>query len=197
MDELKEVKTDEDAVADPVEQVEIESTSREESISRAIAQKYLASTGTSLNRNSLLDAVTSALAEFSETVKTIPDGMVSVKCILNRESHADTLYDTGVWSINETKLIPRNIARQMLKHADVYCISDEPATEEVAEKANALADNSKTQETYDQINAMPKDSLKAFIKMNFNQDVDLRKHPNVATLQAFARQLTDQYGLLP
>lgn len=123
-------------------------------------------------------------------------GTVPVRYVLNRENHVDTNYGTGAWAIGETKAIPRGVATKMLKHADVYEISDDAVTSEVIEKEDELPDNSKAQETYDMINAMEKDALKTFIKTQFNRDIDMRKHKEVATLRALATQLTDQYGTL-
>lgn len=123
-----------------------------------------------------------------------PVGTIAVRMKLNREGFTDVTHGTGAWEINETKSIPASIAKKLLSHEDVYEISDEQATAEVAALEAKKPDDDKGQQTYDMINAMEKDALKSYIKTQFNRDVDMRKHKDVSTLRVLATQLYDQYG---
>lgn len=128
---------------------------------------------------------------------SVQAGTLPIRYIANREAHSDNLYSTGIWQVGETKAIPRSIANKMLKHPDVYEISDDPVVSAtVAEEDKSPDNREKMQETYDMVNAMEKDAIKSFIKTQFNLDVDLRKHKEVATLRAYAIRLADQYGML-
>lgn len=121
--------------------------------------------------------------------------MSLVKCVSTRPIHEDTLYKTGQWIFGEVKRVPDEIAKKMLRHGDVY----ERATEEEAPDAEDVViepppKEDRTQEAYDAIAKMNKESIRAFVQSNFNRGVDLRQ--SEAKLRAYATQLVDQYGIL-
>lgn len=119
--------------------------------------------------------------------------MVPIKCVSPRPNHTDLIYKTGDWKEGETKNIDKELARKLLRHADVYVKStDKPASKAVV-IPEKMPEPDKMQETYDLIATMEKNAIQSFVKNNFSRDVDLRQ--SVSNLRAYAIQLTDQYGL--
>ncbi len=121
--------------------------------------------------------------------------MAFIKCILERDRHEDTIYKTGAWATGEVKNVPDDVAKKLLRHADVYVAAtakeSKGAEAVVIEPVKELSD--KTQDTYDAIAKMGKNAIKAFVKGNFNQNIDLRKPE--AALRAEAIQLVDRFGI--
>lgn len=121
--------------------------------------------------------------------------MAFIKCILERDRHEDTIYKTGAWNTGEVKNVPDDVAKKMLRHADVYVAAtakeSKGAEAVVIEPTKELSD--KTQDAYDAIAKMGKEAIRTFVKSNFNMPVDLRKPE--PQLRAYAIQLVDQYGL--
>jgi hypothetical protein len=122
---------------------------------------------------------------------------MKIKYISTRETHTDDLYKTGDWAIGETKEVPDDVARKLVRHPDVWSISDEKPTGTVIIEGEK-EDNEmlKAQATYELINGMEKDALQSFIKTQFNRNVDMRQYKDVGKLRALATQLTDQFGVL-
>jgi hypothetical protein len=119
--------------------------------------------------------------------------MAFVKCISTRSTHEDTIYKTGVWSLGDVKNVPDETAKKLLRHPDVYAA----ATAEEAPNAQPViiepVKEDKMQAVYDDLAKMSKESLKTFIKANFNRNVDMRQPE--AKLRAYATQLADQFGV--
>ena len=120
---------------------------------------------------------------------------MNVQYISHRDSHIDTLYKTGPWVTGEVKEVPDDIGRRMVKHADVYSMSTEPASTKVLLQADEPSEFDKISETYDMVNAMQEDSIRTFVKTQFMRDLDGRVH-DVVKLRQMAIGLVDQYGIL-
>ena len=120
---------------------------------------------------------------------------MNVQYISHRERHIDTLYKTGPWVTGEVKEVPDDLGRRMLKHADVYSMSKEPASTKVLLQSDEPSEFDKMSETYDLVNAMQEDSIRSFVQTQFGRDLDGRVH-DVVKLRQMAIGLVDQYGIL-
>ena len=120
---------------------------------------------------------------------------MNVQYISERPSHVDNLYKTGEWETGETKEVPDDVGRRMVKHADVYSVSRVAATSRVVIKQDEPTEQEKMQETYDLVNAMTEDSIRTFVKTQFNRSLDGRIK-DIGKLRAAAINLVDMYGVL-
>lgn len=123
---------------------------------------------------------------------------VSVKYIGhggNRPVHKDGIYGTElVWSYGQSLMVPSAIASVMLaRHPDVYAPGE--ATDNAPDVADKRAENDaefeRTQQVRDSINAMEKDSVAAFVKLHFRQEI---ADGDVGEMRAQAIRLVDQFG---
>ena len=120
---------------------------------------------------------------------------MNVQYISERPKHTDLIYKTGDWLPGEVKDVPDEVGRMMVKHADVYIISQDKTGEKVVILKPEPTEAEKMQETYDHVNAMTEDQIRSFVKSQFQRDLDGRLK-DIVKLRAAAIQLVDQYGIL-
>lgn len=120
---------------------------------------------------------------------------IPIKYIGKRPEYLDGTYGTRiVFQQGETKLVPADKALLMLKHPDVYVLSeatdkmDEPETPKTAPD-----DEDEVQNLRDSISAMNKDGLKEFAQTHYN--VKLNGQKGEVTLRQEVIGLVDQFGL--
>lgn len=138
--------------------------------------------------------------------------LVPVKYIGPRAEWYDRLYGTGLmFSSGQTRNLPTDIARQLLRHGDLFEKADQPAFETADGEAVTVDDDTarllkqgkkaedakheqqvSIQDLYDQIDQMDKDSLIEFASTKYRQN--LNKRDSVATLRGQVRQFIDQFG---
>jgi hypothetical protein len=118
---------------------------------------------------------------------------VSVKYIGARAEYTDGAYGTRIqWARGESKMVPADKARQMLKHHDVYCPGDTGApTPALPAEKDSEED---VQDLRDSIANMSKESVIQYAQTNFNIKMDKRQ--SVESLRTAATQLIDQFGAL-
>lgn len=141
------------------------------------------------------------------------ESTVPVTYIGRRDDWFDRLYSTGLaFDKGQTRHLPVNIARKLLRHGDLF----EPATEAAAlasikdeigkvdDDTAALLEEGKqqqdtkqqeqmeTQAIYDQIERMDKQSLYDYALNNYKQKLN-RSHSEV-NMRAQVRQFVDQFG---
>jgi hypothetical protein len=118
-----------------------------------------------------------------------------IKYIGKRPEYLDGTYGTRiVFQQGETKLVPADKATLMLKHPDVYVLSE--ATDKMDEPETpkkASDDEDEMQNLRDSISAMNKDGLKEFAQTHYN--VKLNGQKGEVTLRQEVISLVDQFGL--
>lgn len=117
---------------------------------------------------------------------------VSVQYIGKRAEYTDGTYGTRIHFIRgESRLVPLDKARLMLKHADVYApgVADAP----IAVIPEQKSEDDDAQNLRDSIALMEKDALELYAQTHFSVKLDKRK--NVQDLRVHVTQLFDQYGL--
>lgn len=119
---------------------------------------------------------------------------VGVKYIGRRETHADTLYGSGTWAHGQTKPVTAALARQLLKHRDVFAETElsDAAAEPVRTPKSGETDDEQTQEVRDQVQNMDKAALREFAMTRYRQKVDGRL--SLPDTRAAVTRLIDQYG---
>lgn len=143
--------------------------------------------------------------------EVVPVGLIPVKYIGRRPEWHDRVYGTGLYFTTEqTRNLPPEIARRLLRHADLFEKGEIPAAVEAAEPTNSTDDTdelleqgkqakedehtvqTQLQDLYDQVEQMGKDSLIEFASTKYRQN--LNKRDSVATLRGQVRQFIDQFG---
>lgn len=143
--------------------------------------------------------------------EVVPVGLIPVKYIGRRPEWHDRVYGTGLYFTTEqTRNLPPEIARRLLRHADLFEKGEIPAAGEAAEPTNSTDDTdelleqgkqakedehtvqTQLQDLYDQVEQMGKDSLIEFASTKYRQN--LNKRDSVATLRGQVRQFIDQFG---
>ena len=143
--------------------------------------------------------------------EVVPVGLIPVKYIGRRPEWHDRVYGTGLYfSTEQTRNLPPEIARRLLRHADLFEKGEIPAAVEAAEPTNSTDDTdelleqgkqakedehtvqTQLQDLYDQVEQMGKDSLIEFASTKYRQN--LNKRDSVATLRGQVRQFIDQFG---
>ena len=154
-------------------------------------------------------AAVAAVAPLAAEV--VPVGLIPVKYIGRRPEWHDRVYGTGLYfSTEQTRNLPHEIARRLLRHADLFEKGEIPAAVEAAEPTNSTDDTdelleqgkqakedehtvqTQLQDLYDQVEQMGKDSLIEFASTKYRQN--LNKRDSVATLRGQVRQFIDQFG---
>lgn len=119
---------------------------------------------------------------------------VGVKYIGRRDPHSDTLYASGLWTKDQVKAVTAPLARQLLKHADVFV--EVPLAEAggplVLERKSGETSDERTQELRDLVQNMDKAALKDLAQQQFRTKIDGRL--SLADTRAQVIQLIDQYG---
>lgn len=118
---------------------------------------------------------------------------VSIKYIGARAEYTDGTYGTRIhWARGESKMVPEDKARLMLKHPDVYIQGDLDApTPKLPAEKDPEED---VQDLRDSIANMSKESLLTYAQTHFNMKLDKRQ--SVENLRTAAIQLVDQFGAL-
>lgn len=139
--------------------------------------------------------------------------LVGVTYIGRRESFVDRLYGSKlVFAQLQTRVLPKELARRFLRHADQFkpaevaleVVEVEAATEPVDDTATLLEkaelakrdDTSRLddlQDLRDQIANMDKLGLEQFAKTHYRQDIDRRM--STAKLREQVTGLVDLYGI--
>lgn len=159
----------------------------------------------------LIDAQPVKVVEKADKPASLAGILVPVKYIGPRAEWYDRLYGTGLmFSSGQTRNLPTDIARQLLRHADLFEKGEIPAAVEAAEPTNSADDTdelleqgkqakedehavqTQLQDLYDQVEQMGKDSLIEFAATKYRQN--LNKRDSVATLRGQVRQFIDQFG---
>lgn len=154
-------------------------------------------------------AAVAAVAPLAAEV--VPVGLIPVKYIGRRPEWHDRVYGTGLYfAAEQTRNLPPEIARRLLRHADLFEKGKIPAAVEAAEPTNSTDDTdelleqgkqakedehtvqTQLQDLYDQVEQMGKDSLIEFASTKYRQN--LNKRDSVATLRGQVRQFIDQFG---
>lgn len=119
---------------------------------------------------------------------------VGVKYIGRRETHADTLHGSGTWAQGQTKPVTAGLARQLLKHRDVFVevqLSD-AAGAVVQTAKSGETDDEQTQEVRDQVQNMDKAALKELAMTRYRVKVDGRL--SLADARNEVIRLIDRFG---
>ena len=141
-----------------------------------------------------------------------PLGYIAVEYVGRKTTYTDHLYGTGLsFDQGQVRSMPGELARKFLKHGDMFKeagASTEPAqaaptapaqddTAEQLAKAQAQKDEQQQeqnalQDLHDSINAMAKNSLVDYAKVNYR--IDLDKTKKVGELRTQVIGLINQYG---
>jgi len=119
--------------------------------------------------------------------------LVSVKYIGKRHRYVDGAYGTRIaFEQGESRMVPAEKARLMLRHPDVYVPgkADAPIA---SVPDTSKTDNDELQGLRDSIQAMAdKDAIASFIKQKYG--IELEKRRSIERLRLDAIGLVDQYG---
>lgn len=160
----------------------------------------------------LIDAQPVKVVEKADKPASLAGILVPVKYIGPRAEWYDRLYGTGLmFSSGQTRNLPTDIARQLLRHGDLFEKADQPPFETADGEAVTVDDDTarlleqgkqtedakheqqvSIQDLYDQIDQMDKSSLESFASTKYRIDLDKRK--SVDNLRAQVKQLVDQFG---
>ena len=160
----------------------------------------------------LIDAQPVKVVEKDAKPAALAGILVPVKYIGPRAEWYDRLYGTGLmFSSGQTRNLPTDIARQLLRHGDLFEKADQPPFETADGEAVTADDDTarlleqgkqaedakheqqvSIQDLYDQIDQMDKSSLESFASTKYRIDLDKRK--SVDSLRAQVKQLVDQFG---
>lgn len=154
-------------------------------------------------------AAVAAVAPLAAEV--VPVGLIPVKYIGRRPEWHDRVYGTGLYfSTEQTRNLPHEIARRLLRHIDLFEKAEAPVVEAATDPVSQDDDTAKLleqgkqeqqdqhavqtqlQDLYDQVEQMGKDSLIEFASTKYRQQ--LSKRDSVATLRSQVRQFIDQFG---
>lgn len=160
----------------------------------------------------LIDAQPVKVVEKAAKPAALAGILVPIKYIGPRAEWYDRLYGTGLmFSSGQTRNLPTDIARQLLRHGDLFEKADQPPFETADGEAVTVDDDTarlleqgkqaedakheqqvSIQDLYDQIDQMDKTSLESFASTKYRIDLDKRK--SVDNLRAQVKQLVDQFG---
>lgn len=119
--------------------------------------------------------------------------LVSVKYIGKRHRYVDGAYGTRIaFEQGQSRLVPADKARLMLRHPDVYVpgVADAPIA---SVPDTSTTDSDELQGLRDSIQAMAdKDAIASFIKQKYG--IELEKRRSIERLRLDAIGLVDQYG---
>ncbi|MDR6886140.1 MULTISPECIES: RyR domain-containing protein [Variovorax] len=127
---------------------------------------------------------------------TLPAGQgvqaVGVQYIGRRDTHAETLYGSGTWAKGQIKAMSALLARQLLKHRDMF--EEAPLTVGDVVHAAKLGEteDEQSQDMRDQVQNMDKAALREFAMTHYRQKVDGRL--SLPDTRAAVTRLIDQYG---
>ena len=119
--------------------------------------------------------------------------LTSVKYIGKRPEYTDGTFGTRIHFVQgESRMVPFDIARQMLKHLDVYVPGEKDAP--VASMPKEKDPEDDVQDMRDSIALMDKDALNSYAQIHFGTKLDKRK--DVGQLRAQVTGLVDQFGAI-
>lgn len=120
---------------------------------------------------------------------------VPVKYIGHRPEYRDGAYGTGiVFKQGESKMVPADKAKAMLRHADVYAPGKAKGAGTPDVKPELPSEDTDAQYLRDTIQQMGKKDLAAFAKTHFAGFV-LDQSKAVEALRTEVTGLVDQYGV--
>ncbi len=120
---------------------------------------------------------------------------VSVKYIGKRPEYTDGTYGTRIRFLQgESRLVPLDKARLMLKHPDVYVPGEADAPIAVIPEQAVKKPDEESQDMRDAIAIMDKAALEVYAKTTFRIEIDKRR--SVETLRSQVTGLVDQYGAI-
>ena len=143
-------------------------------------------------------AAAEAAAQPAVSKPVLPAGQgapaVGVKYVGRRETHADTLYGSGTWAQGQLKPVTAALARQLLKHRDVFEeVQLADAAGEVVQTAKAgETEDEQTQDMRDQVQNMDKAALKELAMTRYRVKVDGRL--SLPDARAEVIRLIDRFG---
>ena len=116
----------------------------------------------------------------------------SVKYIGKRATYIEGAYGTGIhFTQGESKLVPTDKARLMLRHKDQYMPGNVDAEVAVVSEVKEN-DEENAQDMRDAIAIMDKGALSTYAKTHFSVKLDQRK--DVGMLRSQVTGLVDQFG---
>jgi len=119
--------------------------------------------------------------------------LISIKYIGKRPQYSDGTYGTRIaFEQGESRMVPADAAKKMLRHPDVYVPGEDDAP--VAYVAPPKDKEEDVQDMRDALAHMDKDALSTYAHTNFKIELDKRK--GVAALRTQVTQLVDQYGVI-
>lgn len=133
-------------------------------------------------------------------------GVVPVKYVGRRPEFFDRIYGSGLFfDQGQTRLLPAELARKLLRHADLFERAEaDPAdpqqeddTAEILEEAtrkqsDLKVEQSVIQDLRDSVQSMDKDALSLFASTNYRQIIDRRR--SVETLREEVLGFIDRFG---
>lgn len=138
---------------------------------------------------------------------------LAIQYIGRRQEWSDRVYNTGLTFMkDQARVLPEQIARQLLRHPDLFKVVDLPSPAPTAEPVKAADDTADllaqakqqagdklnqqklVQDLYDQVDRMDKDGLYDFAFTRYSQK--LNKQAKVETLRAKVRGFIDQFGVV-
>ena len=130
--------------------------------------------------------------------------LVPVKYVGRRPDFFDRIYGSGLFfDQGQTRLLPAELARKLLRHADLFergeedLEASEDDTAEILEEAARerdaqRIDQSVIQDLRDSVQSMDKDALSLFASTNYRQIIDRRR--SVETLREEVLGFIDRFG---
>ena len=130
--------------------------------------------------------------------------LVPVKYVGRRPDFFDRIYGSGLFfDQGQTRWVPSELARKLLRHADLFergeedLEASEDDTAEILEEAARerdaqRVDQSAIQDLRDSVQSMDKDALSLFASTNYRQIIDRRR--SVETLRGDVLGFIDRFG---
>lgn len=130
--------------------------------------------------------------------------LVPVKYVGRRPDFFDRIYGSGLFfDQGQTRWVPSELARKLLRHADLFergeedLEASEDDTAEILEDAARerdaqRIDQSVIQDLRDSVQSMDKDALSLFASTNYRQIIDRRR--SVETLREEVLGFIDRFG---
>lgn len=130
--------------------------------------------------------------------------LVPVKYVGRRPDFFDRIYGSGLFfDQGQTRWVPSELARKLLRHADLFergeedLEASEDDTAEILEEAARerdaqRVDQSAIQDLRDSVQSMDKEALSQFASTNYRQIIDRRR--SVETLREEVLGFIDRFG---
>ena len=130
--------------------------------------------------------------------------LVPVKYVGRRPDFFDRIYGSGLFfDQGQTRWVPSELARKLLRHADLFergeedLEASEDDTAEILEEAAREQDNKRVEQSViqdlrDSVQSMDKDALSQFASTNYRQIIDRRR--SVETLREEVLGFIDRFG---